>query len=184
MSEKPARYWRADGGLQDVPRPPSPPPAHLPAMYCFPRFAPWCAQPTMYWQGPIPVGGIFSSTPPPPYVRNPPPPPAPAPPAPRKQEDKKKTEQKKNGNPYAAPSLADGVNYLFDDKKNHTMIHVFNRAGPVWNKEKYRNKKLYVTHSPYPHGNVPLRADILRIGSSRCSWSASISRSSCSLRMC
>ena len=168
MSNKAARYWRADGGYQDVPAaqatPAAPPPGYpfyqmatMQPYQCYPGYQQWqCqpqpeadyqrfqyqwqCQPNGYIQGPIGVGGLW--LPPPRYEDVSPPPPSPwcCPPAPPK-EDKKKDEKKddKKGNPYAPPKLPEGANYLFD--KENMMVHIFNKAAPVWS-EKYRNRTL------------------------------------------
>lgn len=71
------------------------------------------------------------------------PPPPPAPPKDDTNDEKKKEEKKEKKqeeNPWAPPKLEDGESYLFPG--NHTMIHVFNKAAPIWNKEKYAKENL------------------------------------------
>ena len=136
MSDKPARYWRADGGYQDAP-----PPQAMAPYYCMPNFAPWWCQPWQqqgYANTPYPVAGLC--TPPPAYGQQSPPPP-PLPPAPTQEYKKKEEEKEKKGNSYAPPKMPNGANYMFD--RHHTMVHVFNKAAAVW-EEKYRKEKLYV----------------------------------------
>ncbi|KAK3709995.1 hypothetical protein LTR37_010614 [Vermiconidia calcicola] len=144
-----ARHWRADGGYQDAPEPPTPVPVCLPAMYCYPGYGPgygggynpWMCQPYYqcppyqqyqnYVEGPVGIAGLY--TPPPPYGNLSPPPPPPAPP----KEEKKDGEQKDKR--CAPPKLPEGANYLFD--KDNTMLHVFSKAAPIWT-EKYHTEKL------------------------------------------
>lgn len=54
-----------------------------------------------------------------------------------------KKKRKPKNNPWAPPKLDDGVNYMFPKEEDHTMLHIFNKAAPVW-KEKYRTQKLSV----------------------------------------
>lgn len=57
-----------------------------------------------------------------------------------KAEVEKAEKDKKKENVVAAPKLPKQANYLFD--KEHTMVHIFNKAAPVWT-AKYREEKLY-----------------------------------------
>ena len=148
-----AKWWRADGGYQDVPEEPQQALFNM----CFCQtygggyggpgygqaFGPWILPQTRFLQGPIPIAGL--SSPPPPYAPFGAPTPACvplacAPPEPEKKEDKKeeKKEDKKE-NPWAPPKLPDGANYLFDGE--HTMINIFRKAAPIWT-EKYRTQTL------------------------------------------
>ena len=133
------RYWRADGGYQDVFAPPQAAPMANPQMmFCYPSYLPyWPQAQGGYIQGPIGIGGLYS--PPPPYASPVPPAQVPLPPCP--PVECKKEEEKKPGNLYAPPALPHGANYMFDKGENHTMLHIFNKAAPVWT-EKYRNEKL------------------------------------------
>lgn len=182
MPSKQVRYWRADGGYQDVPPPPPPPQVPQPMrMYwiqtpygwqmspycqpqCPPGYSPYptpqelppayqqCA-PQRFVQGPIPIAGLC--TPPPDYRKLSPPPPAlPSPPMhEKKEEDGEEDDEsevveivevkkkKKQHNEAAPPKLVKHGNYMYD--KAHTMVHIFNKAAPVWT-DKYRKEKLYV----------------------------------------
>ncbi|USW56394.1 hypothetical protein Slin15195_G097130 [Septoria linicola] len=39
------------------------------------------------------------------------------------------------------PTLRPGVNYLFPSKSQHTILHIFNKASPIWEK-KYEGKEM------------------------------------------
>ena len=102
-------------------------------------------------QGPIPLAALLASRPP--YApligqpsspaqaqvdaQTPPSPPAAEPKKDEKKDDKK--EDKKEPNAYAPTELPEGVSYMFDNE--HTMLHIFNKAAPIWT-EKYRTQKL------------------------------------------
>lgn len=149
----PAHTWRANGGYQDVKE--SATPEQKPGMYWPPWYCTqWAGQ--QYVRGPVPVNGVYShpqamppqwigpygvgyagpsgGTPPPPYV-------APAPAAEKAKDEKaaETEEEKKVENPNAPPKLDEGVNYMFD--KEHTMLHIFNKAAPIW-EEKYQKQEL------------------------------------------
>ncbi|KAK5168614.1 uncharacterized protein LTR77_005923 [Saxophila tyrrhenica] len=143
----------------------APPPYHQPCapqqytpQQYVPQYAP--RKGAVYVEGPIPIARLYS--PPPEYGRVSPPPPPLAPAAvPEKEKESKEDEEKEEqpaeeGGPEQEievkekkkqerapvarlPKLEKHTNYLFD--KEHTMVHVFNKAAPVW-MEKYRKERL------------------------------------------
>lgn len=122
-----------------------------PPFWYYPQ-AQWWPTPNWWMQGPIPLNGLYTPTPPPQYVHTPPPgegvylPPAVAgektAAEPKEKKEEKEDEEEKDGKPKnaaAPPGLQEGENYMFDQE--HTMLHIFNKAAPVW-AEKYRTEKL------------------------------------------
>ena len=101
--------------------------------------------------GPVYIKGL--RLPPPEYKKLSPPPPGvygnllPAPPKLEKKEEKKddakakdeKKEKPKKENRNAPPKMPGGCNYMFD--KHHTMVHIFNKASPIWD-DKYKGVPL------------------------------------------
>lgn len=39
------------------------------------------------------------------------------------------------------PTVLPGVNYMFPRKREHTILHIFNKAAPVW-EEKYQGQAM------------------------------------------
>ena len=162
MCDRPARTWRANGGYQDVCA--CPQKLTMPQkMKCYPTVPPWAMpqRPPGYVTGPVPIAGLFTGypgypqqataamPPPPSYLECFPaqaPAPAPAvkiaPPAPPKIARNEPPRRKKR-NPWAPPELdaKNGEQYMFDRAENHTKVHVFNKAAPVW-MGKYENVDL------------------------------------------
>ena len=166
-----AKWWRADGGYQDVPEERQQPdqanmclcqgfgrgvgPGYEYTHAFNPTFAPWMMPQTSFIRGPIGIAGLSSPPPPPPYAPLGGPAPVCAPPiacAPPEPEKKDKNEEKneekkkkKQENLWAPPKLPDGANYMFDGE--HTTIHIFRKAAAIWT-EKYRGQELYVVYVP------------------------------------
>ena len=137
--------WRADGGYQ-------PSPGSMPQLFCPPNLA--FKEPLAFVPGPLPVHGVVS---------------APTPGCPglcpirvpkilkglirpkdndddnnkkkRKSSDKDEPGDNPDINPDYPPTLRPGINYMFP--KEHTILHIFNKASPIWEK-KYRGQALYV----------------------------------------
>jgi len=135
-------YWRADGGLQDVPEESEPsaetlePYQQYAAMLYSEPFLPRWMRPQRFVCGPVGLAGLVG--PPATYASNAAvvskvdaiePPSLPV-------EDK---VAKKKPNPWAPPKLEPGTNYMFDVE--HTSIHIFKKAAPIWT-EKYRGQTL------------------------------------------
>jgi len=135
-------YWRADGGLQNVPEDSGPSAETLvlyqqyAAMLCSELCLPQWMRPQRFVCGPVGLAGLVG--PPVTYASNAavvskddavesPPPPV---------EDR---AVKKKPNPWAPPKLEPGINYMFDVE--HTSIHIFKKAAPIWT-EKYRGQTL------------------------------------------
>ncbi|EME42018.1 hypothetical protein DOTSEDRAFT_133466 [Dothistroma septosporum NZE10] len=61
-------------------------------------------------------------------------------------------------NSYAPPSIRPGVNYLFPDKTQHTMLHVFNKTSKLWTDEKYAKTaqkfKIFKVATHFSVGNI------------------------------
>ena len=129
-------------------------------MFCNPVFLP--QQPQTYLEGPIPVDGVVPFSPVPGWGCTPPPPYPqvcyPVPPCPQRKEKTETGEsdgsskdqgnqaatKKKKTNLHQPPKLPAGVGYLFDKESNHTMLHVFSKAAPIW-KDKYTKESLCVS---------------------------------------
>ncbi|KXT00850.1 hypothetical protein AC578_966 [Pseudocercospora eumusae] len=70
----------------------------------------------------------------------PPPPPKPSSLAPSHC-SKKSDSKPPPASDYAPPSLRPGINYLFASPNNHTILHIFSKAAPIW-EEKYHGQNL------------------------------------------
>lgn len=129
------------------PEPPTPPteptpqPAAVQMFYLPTPLAPvpWAWQPAPWLRAPVGINGLCTAP-----VPAPPPAAAealvPPPPAETREEKKVAKEKKaKKFNANAPPSLAKGVNYMYP--LEHTILHIFRKAAPVW-EERYRGRKL------------------------------------------
>jgi hypothetical protein len=76
---------------------------------------------------------------------------------------------------YGAPTLRPGINYLYPEKKEHTMLHIFSKASPIW-EEKYakcgQGFKMFKVSIAFTVKNVVERVTRKQAGDECKGWAA------------